>query len=171
MGTIKTRARARAIDEVRKAMANYKPESIEEFARGQFGRGHYDFQEEMGADMARIFQEDAIGGILTAYHMGVIENIPQTDEEFRNFYKNVAFPAIRKTHDRTVGWFIEQMMVNNPDLYEELLERGADLNLTEYIQTLGSVVTCNFYLMEGIMLAQVDWDVSTNTYNVYWIWD
>lgn len=158
------------ITKIAEAVKGYDPQDVEWFARQAHGRGHYDALEELGVPLTRFFERDAVDHITGLIAQGFLDHIPTSTAEFRKQMQKEAIPRIRETHTRTVEWFIENMP---PDMLEQLVDAGAVLNLTEWDNTDGTVVCCNFYAPidddSMQMIAWVEWDVSQNTHSITWL--
>lgn len=135
-----------------------------EFATRLHGRGHFDAEIALGADLRERYRMETIYQLM--WHMDTIP-IPNSREEWEGARKE-HFRRERKAKTATVEWFLEHLQSDDPVLFNELLVMGADMSRTEYVQTIGSNVYCDFYTEDGIAIALVIWDVSEGTFDCQW---
>lgn len=144
------------------------PEDYQDFAHRTHARGFFDKRLGLGADLSEEYKIRTAGIVFNFVDANMME-MPHSREEFKRATEDVIMPAYRKTKTNTIAWFLMRMKEEAPEIYQELLDAGANMDNAEFVSSIGSVVTCDFYDDNGVMLATVENDVSRHLWNISWV--
>lgn len=102
-------------------------------------------------------------------HFVVKENV--SNERFISHLEDWYLPRIKELHTRSVDWFKYHLAMGAPDIVEDLSNKGVHWSLTEYTGSAGNKAHFAMYDGFGNHIANVHFDGSDKTFEVFWLND
>lgn len=143
----------------------------ESIARSSHSNNYYAGYDNTGIPIPEDMLNEAILGLAIR---GVSEGgmgLDANPEAFSKWYYEDKLPAIKESNQRSVEWIIRRMETENPELIEELQERGCNFSYTEYKGTssfASGTVEFMFRDSDGNPLMVLYYNPSDMNYEAMW---